>query len=128
MMRGRAAYVLGDLLTNGAGGALAGLTCAGLVETSWPGPVAMLAGMALGMIVVLPLQLLASLFLGAFEVMLPLMLTGMAAGMAVAMAAAMQPLTALAGIQWGALIGLACLAFTYLVDAALRGEARSWTS
>ncbi len=123
-MESRPYFLLGDILSNAALGGLAGMSCAGLVGESWNMLLAMLAGMVLGMVLALPVQFICGVFFGAFEVMLPMMLTGMTTGMIIAAVAATRELPWDRGALWGAGLGVAVLAFTYLANAVLQGEVR----
>ena len=123
-MESRPYFLLGDIFSNGVLGALAGTSCAALVGESWKMLPAMLVGMLLGMALAAPLQFVCGIFFGAFEVMLPMMLTGMMTGMVIAMVAATRELPWDRGALWGAGLGVAVLAFTYLANAFLEGEVR----
>ncbi len=123
-MESRPYFFLGDLFSNAALGGLAGMSCAGLVGESWNMLLAMLAGALPGMVLALPFQFVCGIFFGGFEVMLPLMLTGMMAGMVIATVAATRELPWDRGALWGAGLGVAVLAFTYLANAVLQGEVR----
>ena len=126
-METRLRFLLGDLCANASLGTLTALVCAGLVSENWNPLLAMLAGMLLGMLLAFPASIVVGIYLGAFEIMIPMMLTGMVSGMAVAMLAAMAPLPAGEASQWGAALGIATLALTYMANAALRGEVSRWT-
>ncbi len=115
-------YLFGDVLTNAAVGAIAGVACAVLFSPSWPMVAAMLVGMALGMALAFGLASVAGIWFGAFEVQVPAMLSGMVAGMAVAMRAAHEPQTIALGALTGCYCGLAALALTYIANLLLRGE------
>ena len=57
--------------------------------------------------------------------MIPMMLTSMAAGKVVAMRASIpRDRRRREGALWGVCIGLSVLAFTYIANAALAGDAR----
>jgi hypothetical protein len=117
-------FLFGDILTTGLAGLLTALLCVAATGVGWPMPLAMLWGMLLGMTLSAPLGLGLGIWFGAFEQMLPAMLGGMLSGMAVAMH------EAAGGIEWGraALVGAlwswGALAFTYVVNVALRGEVK----
>jgi hypothetical protein len=113
-------FVIGDLLATTAVGALAGLVTALLIPVGWNMMVAMLVGMALGMIVSLPGSFAFMPFFGAMEIMVPTMLAGMFAGMWIAMAAAMNPMSAGDGAGYGAAIGVGCFFVTYALNAWFR--------
>ncbi len=125
-METRPYFLLGDLASNVLSGAAVGMLCAALIGESWNHTVAMIVGMVLGMIAILPLQLASNIFFGAFETMLPMMLTGMAVGMVVSMAAADRLVPWQEAAVQGGVIGLAVLMFTYLLNALLHGEVRRW--
>jgi prepilin signal peptidase PulO-like enzyme (type II secretory pathway) len=127
-METRLRFLLGDLFANASLGALTALACFGLVSETWNPLLAMLAGMVLGMILAFFASVVFGIYFGAFEIMLPIMLTGMVSGMAVAMLAAMAPLPAAEAIQWGAAVGIATLALTYVANAFLQGEVSRWTA
>ena len=121
-METRLRFLLGDLCANATLGTLTALACASIVNENWNPLPAMLVGMLLGMLLAFPVSIVFSIYFGAFEIMIPMMLTGMLSGMAVAMLAAMAPLPIREAIQWGAALGIAILALTYLANAILRGE------
>jgi hypothetical protein len=116
-------FLLGDLLTTGLTGALAGLVCVAATGVGWNHALAMLWGMVLGMALSIPVATAMGIWFGAFELMLPAMLGGMLSGMVVAM------WEADGGMGWseaafvGALWSWAALLFTYLANIMLRGEA-----
>lgn len=116
-------FVVGDLLANSGLGALVGVCCALVIPQNWSSFVAMMAGMFLGMLIAIPVQLASSLLLGAFETMLPMMLSGMSSGMLVAMMASQGLVPWRDGLATGALAGLAVVAFTYVMNALLTREA-----
>ncbi len=119
-------FIIGDLVSNLATGAVVGLACAGVFDTGWPPLIAMIAGMGLGTTLAVVLGLFGfSRYFGALETMVPVMLTGMLTGMVVSMAAAMKPIGYVAGGALGVLIGLAALAATYIVNFRLNGELTS---
>ena len=125
-METRPYFIVGDLLATVVVGGLAGLVAAAVVPTGWNMMVAMLIGMALGMVLALPGSFAFMPFFGAMEVMVPAMLSGMFAGMWVAMGAAMTPMTATEGLRAGAWIGVGCFCATYALNAWLcRGSAAS---
>ena len=127
-METRLRFLLGDLFANASLGTLAALACAGLISESWNPLLAMLVGMLLGMILAFFASVAFGIYFGAFEIMIPMMLTGMISGMAVAMLAAMAPLPVGEAIQWGAAVGIATLALTYVANAFLQGEVSRWTA
>ena len=120
MFERRLYFVLGDvacaLVIGGAAGALG----AALVSPAWNMWLAMIVGMAAGMLIATPLAFAFLPLFGAMEVMVPAMTSGMFAGMWIAMAAAMRPLGVGAGLRGGMLIGLLVLAAIYALNAYLR--------
>ena len=126
-METRPHFLLGDLLANATLGMFAALACAGLVSENWSPLAAMCAGMLLGMALAFPASIVFGIFFGAFEITIPLMLTGMVSGMAGGMLTEMGPLPVREAIQWGAAVGIAVLALTYIANAFLRGETTRWT-
>lgn len=124
-MHRRLYFFLGDCLANTVTGVLAawgGVVWSG--PDGWPMPVAMLTGMVVGMAVSLFSQVPFLLFFGAMEVMLPVMLSGMVAGMAGPMGWAVAPASdgGRSVLLAGAAVGLAVVAYTYILNARVRGE------
>jgi Na+/citrate or Na+/malate symporter len=115
-------FVLGDLFANLVVGAVAGWACALLIGVEWNMFIAMVIAMVIGMLVGLFLFFPLGILFGAMEVMLPTMFSGMMSGMAIGMWAAMAPVTASQGLQWGAVVGLICLAIIWILNAGLRGR------
>ena len=115
-------FLFGDVLTTATVGAVSGVLCALCFSESWPMMLAMLPGMAIGMIVGFALASLASIWFGAFEVSVPSMLGGMLAGMAVSMVAAMRPLPLPEACLIGVALALASLLLTSIANTLLRGE------
>ena len=127
-MEKRPFFIFGDFFANALAGAVAGWATAALVGPGWNMFVAMWVGMVLGMALAMLLSFAAFCWLfGAMEVMLPVMFTGMAAGMVIGMGIPMGAFEDTAGAV-GALTGVAVVVFTYLVDAALRGKVKKWTT
>ena len=126
-MATRIYFIAGDLISNTVVGGIVGVACATIFGASWPMVPAMLLGMALGMVIGVPVQLLCSLLFGAFEVMLPMMLTSMAAGMVVSMTASISHVSPRDGALFGVAVGAAVLGFTYAANASLTREAKQWT-
>lgn len=116
-------YFCADLALNVCLGALVGALTALAVGPSWPGPLAMMAGMLGGMLFALPVARFAGIWLGAFEVMIPGMLTGMTAGMFAGMRAAAEGLDVMSGAALGAGWGVASLLYSALLNLYLRGPA-----
>jgi uncharacterized membrane protein YeaQ/YmgE (transglycosylase-associated protein family) len=115
-------FIFGDLLACAVTGAAAGW----LVHAMIPGDWHPLIGMVLGMLLGLPVGvvggiLFAPLF-GDFEVSLPASLAAMVAGSVVGMLQGMAEIGAATALWGGALAGLACLAYSYVLQARLRGE------
>ncbi|MBF0295222.1 MAG: hypothetical protein HQL96_08525 [Magnetococcales bacterium] len=119
-MEKRPYFIVGDLVSNAAAGALAAWV-ASLLPVGWPMAVEMMAGMALGMVAVFLVSPVFMLFFGALEVMVPTMLGSMFASML----PSMHPV--LRGdwvhlLVWGAGIGVASWLFTQVAHFFLRGE------
>jgi len=123
-MEARPYFLFGDILSSALAGCVVGVAGALITQPGWPMALVMPLGMLLGMIIAAPVQIVCSIFFGAFEVMIPMMLAGMAAGMVIPMKALSTPLTPLDGAIWGGGIGIAALAFTYLTNALLAGDAK----
>ncbi len=129
----RAYFIIGDLLACTLTGAAAAWLVQAVVPADWFVALGMLAGMALGMLAGAIGGFLFTPLFGAMEVMLPAALSAMVAGMGAGMAQTMAQTTARGsdGIGWsdatlgGALAGLACLTFTYFLQARLRGEVKT---
>ena len=126
-METRLYFIVGDLLSNTFLGGVVGAACSAIFADGWPMFPAMLLGMALGMLIAVPVEFVCGIFFGAFEVMLPMMLTGMAAGMFASMAASLTDLSWPRGALLGVAAGAATLAFTYLANALLTRRVRRWT-
>lgn len=126
-MSRRLYFLFGDLLATSVTGALCGLAAAAVVAPSWNPWLAMLAGMAAGMVICLPAAFVFMPLFGAMEIMMPVMLTGMMATMVVAMEAAMEDLTPAAAAQRGALVGVGVLLLLYAADRFLRTRGHRWT-
>ena len=126
-MERRLYFVLGDLASNAGVGALVALAAGLLAGETWPGWLAMVAGMAAGTLLALPAMTVLSALFGAMELMLPVMLTAMLAGMAGGMQAAAGPSTAAALAGSGALVGVAVLAVTYGCNARIHARHRRAT-
>ncbi len=117
-----AAFIAGDFLSNLALGGLCGALGAAVFHPGWAMWPAMFVGMAGGMTLAFVWATVVGIWLGAHEAHMPSMLTGMCAGMCISMLAVVEPLTIADGAQFGAVVGLACLLFSYLMNALLRGE------
>ncbi|MDA0205853.1 MAG: hypothetical protein O3A53_11385 [Acidobacteria bacterium] len=116
------AFILGDFLSNLAFGAFIGALSASAFHPGWGMLPAMLIGMIAGMALAFVWSTVVGIWLGAHESHMPTMLTGMCAGMCISMIAAMESLAVGRGAQLGAAVGLACLLFTYAMNALLRGK------
>ena len=127
-METRPYFVLGDVLANSVVGALVGLASAAVFGPGWNMIIAMLAGMALGMVISLPALLGFVVLFGAMEVMVPAMTTGMVAGMVVSMSATMGDLTLAQAALLGAKSGLGVLVAIYLANVVVKRRAALWTT
>jgi len=122
----RVYFIIGDLLACTLTGAVAAWLAQAVVPADWFMALGMLIGMMLGMLAGVIGGFLFTPLFGAMEVMLPTSLSGMVAGMGAGMAQTMS----IDGIIWseallgGALAGLVCLAYTYLLQAKLHGEVK----
>lgn len=126
-MMWRVYFIFGDLVAC----CLTGAASAWFVQTVVPADWAAVFGMAIGMVLggiagIIGGFAFTPLF-GAMEVMLPVSLSAMTAGMGAGMAQTMTDNPA--GISWsdallgGVSIGLACLIFTYILQAITNGNA-----
>ncbi len=126
-MMWRTYFICGDLLACSLAGAGTAWLVQALIPSDWP----MIFGMALGMVLGMTVGTIASLFFtplfGAMEVMLPVSLSAMVSGMWAGMAQTGTDrffgLSDIDALQGGTVAGLACLAFTWLLQAKLRGNA-----
>ncbi len=120
----RAYFIFGDVLACAVTGAAAGWLAHAAIPGDWHPLIAMAAGMLLGFLVGAIGGVVFTPLFGALEISLPAGLAGMMAGSVVGMlqaAAEIGPETAL----WsGALTGLACLAYSYILQARMHGEVR----
>lgn len=123
-MERRAYFIFGDLLACAASGAAAGWITFAVVPGDWFAIIGMMLGMALGMLAGTVVGFFFAPFFGDFEIALPAGLSGMTAGAAVGMLRGMAGIDAAAALLGGAVAGLACLAYTYLLQARLHGEAK----
>lgn len=115
-------FILGDILACASVGAASGWLASAIVSQHWWVALAMVVGMIAG---VLPGAIGAMLFspvFGSFEIMLPTSLSGMVAGMTLGMIDAHVGIGGPEAVWGGALVGLACLAATYVMQLSLRGE------
>jgi hypothetical protein len=117
-------FIFGDLLACAVAGTAAGWVTYAVVPGEWHP----LIGMALGMLLALPIGLVGGLLFaplfGDMEVSLPASLSAMVAGSLTGMMQGMAEIDAGGALWVGALAGLACLAFTYVLQARLHGEAK----
>ncbi len=108
-----------DLLSSLSLGAVSALASSFLLPDAWWPPVAMIAGMGLGIVAALPVFGLLASLLGGFETVVMTMQVGMLAGMAGAMMrTSPSGLAALAGAGVGLAIHLLLRAY----DRSLHGE------
>jgi len=121
-------FVISDLLSNVAVGALVGAITAALFGPAWNMFIAMLVAMVLGMAISLPFAFLFGALFGAMEIMVPVMTTGMVSGMVVSMTAAMGTVSAGRGAQAGAVAGVGVIAAVYLANAVIRTRTSHWMS
>ena len=124
-MERRFYFVFGDLLACILAGSATGWLVQFLIPGDWFGLIAMAVGMGLGMAIGMLGGLGLAPFFGDLEVMLPASCSGMLAGMIVAMGVTMAPALATHAVGIGALAGLFCFAYTYILQARLSGEVRS---
>ncbi len=92
------------------------------VSSSWSMPAAMLAGMALGMVVMIAVILPFALVGGIFEIIMPGMFIAMIVGMAGGMWVAAINTPAVVLIGFGFLTGLLIHGLFHLYDRSLHGE------
>jgi hypothetical protein len=91
------------------------------IPDAWPMPLAMAAGMALGMLAAVPVLMLFGVILGGFEILMMSMQTGMFAGMAGVMAGS-ESLGIL--LLTGAAAGGGVQFVLHMMDLKVRGEKR----
>ncbi len=120
--------MLGDLAVNIVAGSVIAVITAALFGPSWNMVLAMIVGMALGMLISLPIAILSGALFGAMEVMIPVMTTGMVAGMLVSMVAAMGEVALGWSARVGAIIGIGVAIATYVANSVIRRRASRWTS
>lgn len=121
-MERRAYFILGDLLACAATGAAAGWAAHAVVPGGWYALAGMALGMFIGFLVGLFGGVLFTPFFGSLEIAMPTGLAGMVAGSGVGMFGGMAGVDAATALWIGALAGLACLAFTYILQARMQGE------
>ena len=108
-----------DYLAAVSFGTAAALSSWYLVPDALPAPLAMMAGMGVGVASAFPLLGLFSFLLGGFEILVMSMQIGMVAGMT---GAAIGGSTVAQVAVAGAMIGLAIQLLLHLVDRSLHGE------
>ena len=127
-MEKRPYFIAGDLLACLLTGALAGWWAVDGSRFGLSGLMAMGIAMVIGMLKGMGAGLLLGMFFtplfGAMELMLPVMLAGMVPGMVVGMASVMVDITTTDASGLGAMIGVACLAVIYVMNAVMRGEVK----
>ena len=120
-MERRPYFIFGDLLACIVTGAAAGWVTYAVIPGDWHPLIGMALGMVLGMLVGMVGGLLFAPLFGDMEVSLPASLGGMVAGSANSMLRGMMEFGPGGALWIGALAGLACLAFTYVLQARLHG-------
>ena len=123
-MERRLYFVFGDLLASAVTGAAAGWIIYAVIPGGWHALIGMALGMVLGMLVGTVCGLLFAPLFGDLEIALPVGLGGMVAGSAISMLRGMAEFGPGTALWAGALAGLACLAYTYVLQARLHGEAK----
>ena len=126
-MERRGYFVFGDVLASAAAGAAAGWLSWLAIPAGWTAPVwvaiGLILGMILGMVTGMVFGILFMPFFGAMEIVVPAMLSGLLAGMATGMLQPMTGIGAAEALLVGAVIGLACLTYTYALQAQIGGAA-----
>lgn len=108
-----------DYVAAASFGAAAATAAWAVVPAAWPGLLEMGAGMAMGVLSVLPLFALFSWMLGGFEIIVLAMQAGMFAGMVGVMTSSPTP----SDVAFeGVLIGLLVQLLLHGVDRSLEGE------
>ena len=120
-MERRLYFVFGDLLASAVTGAAAGWITFSVIPGGWHPLIGMALAMVLGMLVGTVCGFLFAPLFGDLEIALPVGLGGMVAGMATSMMRGMAEFDGGAALWVGALAGLACLAYTYILQARLHG-------
>lgn len=123
-MERRIYFIFGDLAACLTAGVLSGWLAHLVLPGDWHFIALTLAGMTIGMTIGVFIAFLFTPFFGALEIMLPTSLAGGLAGMAVGMAKAMTSPGASDAALIGASMGLASLAYVYLLQIRLHGEVR----
>lgn len=124
-MNPRLYFLIGDVVSTALIGALVAVICIAMLPADWHMAVAMLPGMAIGMIIpfFLCIFVLGRIW-GALELMVPCMLGGMLSGMAVGMAMTMSALTMARAAMIGVAVAWAALAFCHGLNAVERIRVR----
>jgi hypothetical protein len=122
----RVYFVIGDILACTLTGAAAAWLAHTTVSADWFMAVGILVGMGLGMLAGVIGGLLFTPLFGAMEVMLPASLSSIVAGVGAGMAQTISTggILLSEALLGGALAGLVCLAYTYLLQAKLHGEVK----
>lgn len=121
-MERRVYFVLGDLVACAATGAAAGWAAHAAIPGDWFALAGMALGMLLGMLVGVVGGILFTPLFGSMEISLPATLAGMLAGSLAGMLHGMTEAGPATALWVGALVGLLCLGFTYILQARLYGE------
>lgn len=114
-------FILGDYVGGGIVGALTAAAVHVLLPPEVDLALAMLLGMAVGMLVHIVAGLVLSPLLGFFHVMVPAGFIGMYGGMFFAMRDVMERVSLGYAIRAGAIFGLMVMAGVHLYDRALVG-------
>jgi hypothetical protein len=117
-------FIFGDLLACTVTGAAAGWITYAVIPGDWHPLIGMALGMVGGMLIGTVGGLLFAPLFGDLEVALPVSLGGMVAGSATSMPRGMDGFGPDTSLWVGALAGLACLAYTYVLQARLHGETK----
>jgi hypothetical protein len=108
-----------DYLAAASLGAAAAVSSWFILPEALPGSLAMLLGMGIGVLAVLPLFGLFSAILGGFEIIVLSSQVGMFAGMLGAMTSAPGPLVV---AREGVVLGLGIQLLLHVIDRSMRGE------
>ena len=112
-------FVFGDTLGNVVAGALSAAVALWMTDVGDNMWLAMLPGMWVPMLLVMPLALLLGRYFGALELMLTMMVSAMLAGMVVAMRAAMSELLLVDALIYGVLLSLVVLRWVFSLNKRL---------
>jgi hypothetical protein len=122
----RVYFLFGDLLACTVTGAAAAWLAWIAVPAGWIFPAGMVIGMGTGVVIGMFVGLVGGILFtpifGSMEISMPATLAGMVAGMAGGMLPALAAGGAGTALWVGAAAGLVCLAYTYVLQARLRGE------